>query len=123
MSQDRANLGRTAPETVSATRAALEVIKRLEAAHGPLAFFQSAGCCAGTAPVCLRAGQLPPRPADRLLGTVGGAPFYMDAELYERWGSPRSEIDVAPGALDTFSLEGLADLHFTTQTPGSSCNS
>lgn len=123
MSRDRAHLGLTAPETVSATRAALEVISDLEAAHGPLAFFQSGGCCAGTAPICLRAGELAPGSGDRLLGAVAGAPFYMDAELYDRWGRPRFEIDVAPGAADTFSLEGLSDLHFVTRSPGASCNS
>jgi len=123
MAGTRAHLGVTVPEPVSATRAALEVINDLEAAHGPLAFFQSAGCCAGTAPVCLRAGELPAGPGDRLLGSVAGAPFYMDAELYERWGRPRLEIDVAPGAADTFSLEGLADLHFVTRTPAASCDS
>jgi uncharacterized protein (DUF779 family) len=31
---------------VTATQAALEIIHRLEAAHGPLAFFQSGGCLA-----------------------------------------------------------------------------
>jgi uncharacterized protein (DUF779 family) len=36
---------------VQATEAALEVIHRLEAAHGPLMFFQSSGCCDGTHPL------------------------------------------------------------------------
>jgi uncharacterized protein (DUF779 family) len=38
---------------VAATEAALEVIRHLEAAHGPLMFFQSGGCCDGTSPMCL----------------------------------------------------------------------
>ena len=37
----------SAPATLRATRAALEVIHDLEAAHGPLMFFQTAGCCEG----------------------------------------------------------------------------
>ena len=44
---------------VAATPAALEVIDRLEAAHGPLMFFQSGGCCDGTSPLCLKDGELP----------------------------------------------------------------
>ncbi|MGO9975537.1 MAG: DUF779 domain-containing protein [Solirubrobacteraceae bacterium] len=47
-------MGEPATERVTATAAALEVITRLEAAHGPLMFFQSGGCCEGTAPICLR---------------------------------------------------------------------
>ena len=63
---------------VAATPAALEVIHRLEAAHGPLAFFQSGGCCDGTAAICLKDGELPASPNDLRLGQIGGAPFYID---------------------------------------------
>ena len=102
---------------VSATRAALEVIQDLEAAYGPLMFFQSGGCCDGTHPLCLKEGELPLSPHDLCLGKVGGAPVYIDPEQYERWGRPRFELDVAPGAAEGFSLEGLADVHFVTRTP------
>jgi uncharacterized protein len=107
----------TDTELVSATRAALEAINRLEAAHGPLMFFQSGGCCDGTSPICLEDGELPAGPYDLRLGELGGAPFYIDAEQYERWGRPRFEIDVLPGAAEGFSLEGLDDVHFVTRTP------
>ena len=107
-------------ETVSATRAALAVITRLEAAHGPLAFFQSGGCCDGTSPICLKDGELPAGPHDVKLGEIGGAPFYIDADQYERWGRPRFEIDASPGAAMGFSLEALEDVHFVTRMPGSS---
>jgi uncharacterized protein len=102
---------------VDATRAALEVIARLEGAHGPLAFFQSGGCCDGTSAICFKDGELPPGPQDLRLGEVGGAPFYIDAEQYERWGRPRFLIDVAPGAAEGFSLEGLEGVHFISRTP------
>jgi uncharacterized protein (DUF779 family) len=102
---------------VGATRAALEVIHCLEAAHGPLAFFQSGGCCDGTAAICLKDGELPPGPHDLRLGEIGGAPFYIDSEQYERWGRPRFLIDVAEGAAEGFSLEGLEGVHFISRTP------
>ncbi len=102
---------------VQATPAALEAIHRLEAACGPLMFFQSGGCCDGTHPLCLSVGELPLGPGDMYLGEIGGAPFYIDAEQYERWGRPRFEIDASPGAAEGFSLEGLIDLHFVTRTP------
>ncbi len=102
---------------VQATPAALEEIRRLEAAHGPLMFFQSGGCCDGTSPMCLKEGELPLSPHDVQLGELGGAAFYIDAEQYERWGRPRFEIDVSPGAAEGFSLEGFDGVHFVTRSP------
>jgi uncharacterized protein len=61
------------PAGVEATEAALEAIRRLEAAQGPLMFFQSGGCCDGTSPICLKAGELPIGPGDIRLAEIGGA--------------------------------------------------
>lgn len=102
--------------TVSATREALEVIRRLEATHGPLMFFQSGGCCDGSSPMCLPAGELPLGAGDLCLGEIGGARFYIDADQYERWRRPRFEIDIGPGEAGGFSLEGREGLHFVTRT-------
>jgi uncharacterized protein (DUF779 family) len=102
---------------VSATPAAIEAIRRLEAAYGPLIFFQSGGCCDGTSSICLKDGELPISPHDVKLGEIAGAPFYIDAEQHERWGRPRFLIDVSPGAAEGFSLEGLDGIHFVTRTP------
>ncbi len=103
-------------ERVTATPEALELIERLRAEHGPLMFFQSGGCCDGSSPMCLPDGELPLSPQDVLLGRIGSAPFYIDAEQDERWGMPRFEIDVSSGAAGGFSLEGVADVHFVTRT-------
>jgi uncharacterized protein len=103
---------------VMATTEALDVIERLRAAHGPLVFFQSGGCCDGSAPICLRAGELPPAPGDIRLGEIGGAAFYIDADQYERWRRPEFVIDVAPGAAESFSLEGPEGVHFVARGPG-----
>ena len=102
---------------VTATRAALEAITRLEAARGPLMFFQSAGCCDGGSPLCLKDGELPLSGGDVRLGEIGGAPFYTDAQQYERLGKPSIVIDVAPGAAEGFSLEGLDGVHFVARPP------
>lgn len=109
-------LGPDAARSVAATPAALEAIHRLEAAHGPLMFFQSGGCCDGSSPMCLKQGELPLSPHDIRLGEIGGAPFYIDADQYERWVRPRFLIDVAPGAAEGFSLEGLDGVHFVTRS-------
>ena len=105
------------PRVIPATRAALEVIDRLEAALGPLVLFQSGGCCDGSSPMCLTLGELPPGPGDEYLGTVAGVPFYIDADQYERWGRPQFELDVETGAATSFSLEGPLGVHFITRTP------
>lgn len=102
---------------VHATPAALEAIHRLEAAHGRLMFFQSGGCCDGTSPICLKDGELPIGPDDVRLGEIGGASFYIDRDQYKRWGCPEFLIDVAAGAAEGFSLEGLDGVHFVTRTP------
>ena len=99
---------------VTATPEALEAIERLRAVHGPLAFFQSGGCCDGSSPICLKDGELPAGPNDVLLGTVGGAPFYIDSDQDERWRRPTLVLDVADGAAMGFSLEGLDGVHFLT---------
>ncbi len=100
--------------SVRATAAALDAIARLGAAHGPLAFFQSGGCCDGSSPICLVDGELPVAAHDMRLGEIGGAPFYIDADMYERWGRPDFVVDVAPEPPEGFSL-GPADAHFVVR--------
>ncbi len=107
------------PARVTATPEALAVIERLRAAHGPLAFFQSGGCCDGTVPMCFGEGDMPPGARDVRLGEFGGQPFYIDDEQDERWGRPAFLIDVADGAAESFSLEGLEGVHFVTRTEAS----
>jgi uncharacterized protein (DUF779 family) len=98
---------------VTATDDALAAIVALTEAHGRLMFFQSGGGRDGP-PICLREGELPTGHADLLLGTVGGAPFYVDADQYEAWGRPELVLDLAPGPPPGFSL-GHADTHFVTR--------
>ncbi len=100
---------------VTATRRAVEMVERLTAEHGPLAFFQSGGCCDGSSPICLEAGELPPGSNNILLGEIAGAPFYVDAELYERWGRPPFLLDASSGRAEGFSLSP-PDAHFVTRT-------
>jgi uncharacterized protein (DUF779 family) len=98
---------------ISATPSATAMVERLVREHGPLAIYQSGGCCDGSLPLCLLADELGQGPNDMLLGHVAGVPFYIDAEQYERWGEPEFLLDVAPGAPEGFSL-GLPDAHFVT---------
>jgi uncharacterized protein (DUF779 family) len=101
---------------VRATAAALEIIDRLVQRHGPVVFFQSGGCCDGSSAMCLLAEELPAGPADVLLGSIGGASFYIDGDQYERWNRPAFVIDVADGPADGFSLEGGEGVHFVSRS-------
>jgi uncharacterized protein (DUF779 family) len=104
---------------LTATPAAIEMVERLTTEHGPLAIFQSGGCCDGSSPICLEDGELPPGVNDLWLGEIAGAPFYVDSEQYERWGRPSFLLDVGPGPAQGFSLS-LPDAHFVTRSPAAS---
>ena len=99
---------------LSATPAAIEMVKRLVREHGPLVLFQSGGCCDGTTPICLRVDEMPVSPHDLRLGEVAGVAFYIDGEQYRRWGNPRFVVDVGAGAPEGFSL-GLPDAHLVSR--------
>ena len=71
-----ADPGGRQPARVSATPAAREAIRRLRAARGEdLMFVQSAGCCAGSVPMCFPAGEYLTGGNDLMLGTIEGCPF------------------------------------------------
>jgi uncharacterized protein (DUF779 family) len=103
-------------EAITATDAALAELAGLRERYGPLMLFQSGGCCDGSSPLCLHEGELLVGSNDLLLGEIGGVSFYIDAEQYERWNQPRFVLDVAPGAAEGFSLEGLDGVHFISRT-------
>jgi uncharacterized protein (DUF779 family) len=98
---------------VVATDAAEAEIECLRAEHGPLMFVQSGGCCDGSSPMCFLDGELLLGPNDLLLGEVGGCPFYIDGEQYERWNEPLLVVDVAPGGGSGMSLEEIDGVHFS----------
>ena len=104
------------PPRVTATPEALAVLERLQAEHGPLVLFQAGTSDEGFAPICCRADERPPSAHDVKLGELGGAPFYIDDELDERWGRLPLVIGVVDGPAQSFSLEGLAGVHFVTRT-------
>ena len=100
------------PARVTATPAALDLIARLVAEHGPLMFHQSGGCCDGSSPMCYPRGELLVGAQDVLLGEVGGQPFYISASQYRLWKKSRLVLDVVPGRGGMFSLEGPTGLRF-----------
>lgn len=101
---------------VTATPAALELIETLREKHGPLMFHQSGGCCDGSAPMCYPQGELVVGEQDRLLGRIGGMPFYISAAQFEYWKHTQLIIDVVAGRGGMFSLEGPEGKRFLTRS-------
>jgi uncharacterized protein len=103
-------------ERVLATDAALAVIERLRAVHGPLMFHQSGGCCDGSAPMCYPLGEFRTGESDVKLGEIGGCPFYMGAAQFEYWKHTQLIVDVVPGRGSGFSLEAPEGVRFLTRS-------
>ena len=111
-------------ERIDATPAAREAIANLRAAKGgALMFVQSAGCCAGSVPMCYPDGEFLVGDVDELLGAIDGCPFYIDKKLDAAWGNPQFTLDVEPGEPEGFSLAAGEHLRFVTRSssPGAAC--
>lgn len=107
----------TSVPRVVATPAALELIRRLQAEHGPaLMFHQSGGCCDNSAANCYLPTDLTIGAQDVHLGEVGGVPFYIGKLQYEYWKHTQLILDVIEGQGGTFSLEGSTGLAFHTRS-------
>ncbi|WP_138416661.1 DUF779 domain-containing protein [Aquibacillus sediminis] len=101
---------------VTATNAALELIKYLQNKHGDILFHQSGGCCDGSSPMCYPIDDLFIGEQDIHLGEIGGAPFYIHANQYEYWKHTQLIIDVVDGRGGMFSLEGVEGKRFLTRS-------
>ncbi|MCC9712102.1 MULTISPECIES: DUF779 domain-containing protein [unclassified Streptomyces] len=103
---------------VQLTPAAADLVRRLRAAHGPLMFHQSGGCCDGSAPMCYPDGEFRTGNSDVLLAelTVDGVDetvgFWMSRGQYEVWSHTRLIVDVVPGRGSGFSLEAPEGVRF-----------
>jgi uncharacterized protein (DUF779 family) len=103
-------------ERVIVTPAAVELIEKLQAEHGPVLFHQSGGCCDGSAPMCFPAGEFMVGSSDVKLGTIAGVPFYMSESQFEYWQHTQLIIDVVPGNGGMFSLERPTGMRFLTRS-------
>jgi len=103
-------------ERVIATPAALAFIVELRGRHGPLMFFQSGGCCDGSAPMCYPAGEFNISDTDVCLGSLDGTPFYMGQEQFGYWEHTQLIIDVVAGNGGMFSLDNGTGRRFLTRS-------
>jgi uncharacterized protein (DUF779 family) len=79
-------------------------------------FVQSAGCCAGSVPMCFPAGEYLTGGNDLMLGTIESCLFYIDARIYRSWDHAQLILDVAPGDPEGFSLGAGPGEHFVLST-------
>jgi uncharacterized protein (DUF779 family) len=103
-------------DRVTATPAALGFIGELRSRYGPLMFFQSGGCCDGSAPMCYQAGEFNVSDTDVHLGDLDGAPFYMGMEQFAYWEHTQLIIDVVAGNGGMFSLDNGTGRRFLTRS-------
>jgi uncharacterized protein (DUF779 family) len=103
---------------VAVTPQAADLLRRLRAAHGPLMFHQSGGCCDGSSPMCYPLGEFATGPSDVLLGSLDiegmpePLPVWMSAAQLEYWSHTHLTIDVVPGRGGGFSLEAPLGVRF-----------
>jgi hypothetical protein len=103
-------------ERVQVTPAAAAMIAKLAAAHGPLLFHQSGGCCDGSSPMCYPRDEFRTGAQDVFLGTIAGTPFFIGAAQFEYWRHTQLIIDVVPGRGGGFSLETPEGVRFLTRS-------
>ncbi|OSQ44850.1 acetaldehyde dehydrogenase [Thalassospira sp. MCCC 1A01428] len=104
------------PPRVTATDAAIALIRTLKDIHGPVMFHQSGGCCDGSAPMCFALGDFKTGAQDVLLGEIEESPFYIGAAQFEYWRHTQLIIDVVDGRGGMFSLEGPEGKRFLTRS-------
>ena len=68
---------------VAVTPAAAGLLRTLYAAHGPLMFHQSGGCCDGSSPMCYVEGEFRTGASDALLASlrIEGVRFLIRSRL------------------------------------------
>jgi uncharacterized protein len=103
-------------ERVAISDGARALVAKLQAAHGPLLFHQSGGCCDGSAPMCYPRGEFKIGARDVLLGMVADCPFYIGAAQFELWEHTHLTVDVVPGRGSGFSLEAPLGFRFLTRS-------
>jgi uncharacterized protein len=97
---------------VQATEAAQALIEQLRGQHGELLFYQSHGCCAGSAPMCFTVSELKLNADDRLLGHAADVPVYASQAQCDYLAGLQMTLDVAPGNSGSFGVEDGSGQHF-----------
>ncbi|MEM9355302.1 MAG: DUF779 domain-containing protein [Pseudomonadota bacterium] len=104
------------PLRVTATEAARELIREIQADHPSIIFHQSGGCCDGSSPMCYPAGEFRLGSRDVKLGEIEGVPMYISEPQFEAWKHTQLILDVVPGRGGMFSLDNGRERRFLTRS-------
>lgn len=102
---------------IAVTDEAAAMLRRLTAAHGPVMFHQSGGCCDGSSPMCYPDGEFRLGGSDVHLGDLDigldrPVPMWMSGSQFELWKHTHLTVDVVPGRGAGFSLEAPEGVRF-----------
>ena len=101
---------------VTATAAALDLIREIRVDHPDILFHQSGGCCDGSSPMCYPADDFKVGSRDVRLGEVDGVPVYISGPQFEAWRHTQLILDVVPGRGGMFSLDNGRERRFLTRS-------
>src|SRR5215212_3508124 len=106
------------PPRALITRAAADLLTKLQSRHGALMFHQSGGCCDGSSPMCYPDGDFIVGDRDVLLAVLdvgGGVPIWISGPQFEAWKHTQLVIDVVPGRGGGFSVEAPEGMRFLSR--------
>jgi uncharacterized protein (DUF779 family) len=112
-----------APARALITRAAADLLAKLQGRHGALMFHQSGGCCDGSSPMCYPDGEFLVGDRDVLLAVLDvglhvqpeGVPVWISGPQFEAWKHTQLVIDVVPGRGGGFSVEAPEGMRFLSR--------
>ena len=93
---------------VVATPEAIKLIEKLKEKYGR--------CCDGSAPMCYLQSEYIVGDNDVKLGEIGGIPFYMNDDQFEKWKHTDLIIDAVKGIGGMFSLDNGTGQRFLTKS-------
>ncbi len=107
------------PPRALVTRAAADLLTKLQGRYGTLMFHQSGGCCDGSSPMCYPDGEFIVGDRDILLAVLdvgdAGVPVWISGPQFDAWKHTQLVIDVVPGRGGGFSLEAPEGLRFLSR--------
>jgi hypothetical protein len=103
----------TRPTEIKTNDEVKAYIDKMQDRHGNIFFYQSSGCCDGSALMLYRDGDFLLGDADILVGNANGVPFYVHRSQYETYKDLHPRLDVHDGRGPAFSLDSVENRHFT----------
>lgn len=111
-----------APDRVTATESAVDLLTKLTELNGGLMIHQSGGCCDGSAPMCYPVGEYRIGQRDVLVGTVDlpdplpSVRVWINGDQFQLWKHTQLILDVVKGRGAGFSLEAPEGVRFLSRS-------